>query len=453
MAETTAAEVMAELAALDDPRIRAVNERHGDDHGVNLTKLRALAKRLRTRHELAHELWTTDDTAARLLALLICRPRASERDKLDTMLREARTPKVHDWLVNYVVKKNPHREELRLAWFADPDPVTAGAARSAQPVQRDGQAGRDLLAAGRELHLKSRGPRSGGKGRAEPRCAVLFVGTAEQREDHRLRRHGHGARAGGVRVGDRAQHGRDPGLDHLGTGGLDDVVVGTGLQADHHVEVVTPRGQHDDRQPAPLADPPADLHPVHAGQHQVEEHQIGPEFGQRGETGLTGRGHPYLVSTAAQPEVDLDRHRLTLVRDGETVRSIPVSGGTPGGDKRSWRGTAVLMAKEGTINMNSETVGLGDAYDKMVDYSMRLTWSGMYAHAAPWSAPHFGKANRSSGCIGMSDADAAWFYGQVRPGDPFEITGEETKGVVDPGNGFGAWNVPWTAWRQKSALR
>ena len=152
-------------------------------------------------------------------------------------------------------------------------------------------------------------------------------------------------------------------------------------------------------------------------------------------------------------EVDLDRHRLTLVRDGETVRSIPVSGGTPGGDKRSWRGTAVLMAKEGTINMNSETVGLGDAYDKMVDYSMRLTWSGMYAHAAPWNAPYFGNANRSSGCIGMSDADAAWFYGQVRPGDPFEITGEETKGVVDPGNGFGAWNVSWTAWRQKSALR
>jgi lipoprotein-anchoring transpeptidase ErfK/SrfK len=152
-------------------------------------------------------------------------------------------------------------------------------------------------------------------------------------------------------------------------------------------------------------------------------------------------------------EVDLDRHRLTLVRDGETVRSIPVSGGTPGGDKRSWRGTAVLMAKEGTINMNSETVGLGDAYDKMVDYSMRLTWSGMYAHAAPWNAPYFGNANRSSGCIGMSDADAAWFYGQVRPGDPFEITGEETKGVVDPGNGFGAWNVPWADWRRKSALR
>jgi lipoprotein-anchoring transpeptidase ErfK/SrfK len=161
----------------------------------------------------------------------------------------------------------------------------------------------------------------------------------------------------------------------------------------------------------------------------------------------------FTVGAGQIVKVDLDRHRLTLVRDGETVRRVPVSGGTPGGDKRSWRGTAVLMAKEGTINMNSETVGLGDAYDKMVDHSMRLTWSGMYAHAAPWNARHFGRANRSSGCIGMSDADAAWFYGQVRPGDPFEITGEDTKGVVAPGNGFGAWNLSWTEWQRRSALR
>jgi 3-methyladenine DNA glycosylase AlkD len=123
----TVAEVMAELAALEDPKARAVNERHGDDHGVNLGRLRALAKRLKTQQELAVGLWRTGDTAARLLALLICRPKAFGRDELDTMLREARTPKVHDWLVNYVVKKNPHAEELRRSWSADPDPVVASA--------------------------------------------------------------------------------------------------------------------------------------------------------------------------------------------------------------------------------------------------------------------------------------------------------------------------------------
>ncbi|MEU2159561.1 DNA alkylation repair protein [Streptomyces chengbuensis] len=118
---------MAELAALADPRTREVNEKHGDDHGVNLGRLRALAKRLKTQQDLAGRLWATEDSAARLLALLICRPKAFGRDELDAMLREARTPKVHDWLVNYVVKKNPHAEELRVAWSADPDPVVASA--------------------------------------------------------------------------------------------------------------------------------------------------------------------------------------------------------------------------------------------------------------------------------------------------------------------------------------
>ncbi|MEV6399808.1 DNA alkylation repair protein [Streptomyces sp. NPDC051907] len=127
MAETTVAEVMAELAQLEDPKARAVNEKHGDDHGVNLGKLRAFAKRLKTQQDLARQLWATGDTAARLLALLICRPKAFESDELDAMVREARTPKVHDWLVNYVVKKSPHAEELRLAWSADPDPVVASA--------------------------------------------------------------------------------------------------------------------------------------------------------------------------------------------------------------------------------------------------------------------------------------------------------------------------------------
>ncbi|HEU4668887.1 MAG TPA: DNA alkylation repair protein, partial [Arthrobacter sp.] len=122
MAETTlakagVAELMAELAGLEDPRAREVNERHGDDHGVNLSKLRAIAKRLKTQQELARDLWATGDTAARLLALLVCRPKAFGRGELDAMLREARAPKVQDWLVNYVVKKNPHAEELRVAWL------------------------------------------------------------------------------------------------------------------------------------------------------------------------------------------------------------------------------------------------------------------------------------------------------------------------------------------------
>nr|WP_267242554.1 Ig-like domain-containing protein [Streptomyces sp. PR69] len=152
-------------------------------------------------------------------------------------------------------------------------------------------------------------------------------------------------------------------------------------------------------------------------------------------------------------KIDLDGHRLKLLRDGAEVKDVPMSAGTPGGEKASWRGKTVLMSKEGTINMRSETVGLGNAYDKMVDYSMRLTWSGMYAHAAPWNAAYFGNANKSSGCIGMSDADAKWVYDNVQIGDPFEVTGDDAKGTQALNNGYGEWNLSWEEWQTKSALR
>lgn len=127
MTAMTPDKVRAELNALAEPKVFAVNQKHGDDHAVNLGKLRALAKELKTQHELGRRLWETGDSAARLLAILICRPKAFEAEELDAMLRQARTPKVHDWLVNYVVKKSSHAEGLRLAWLADPDPVVASA--------------------------------------------------------------------------------------------------------------------------------------------------------------------------------------------------------------------------------------------------------------------------------------------------------------------------------------
>lgn len=127
MSDAAVAEVLSELAALEDPRMREVNERHGDDHGVNLTRLRAVAKSRKADQDLALRLWATDDTAARLVAMLICRPRSFSAAELDVMLREARARKVHDWLVNYVVKKGPHAEELRVLWLADADPIVASA--------------------------------------------------------------------------------------------------------------------------------------------------------------------------------------------------------------------------------------------------------------------------------------------------------------------------------------
>lgn len=127
MQETAVGRVMKDLAALDDPKVREANKKRGDDHGVNLSRLRAVAKSLGRDTELARALWVTGDTAARLLATLVSKPKDLGTRELDAMLRQASSPKVRDWLVNYVVKKSAHVEELRLAWSADMDPEVAAA--------------------------------------------------------------------------------------------------------------------------------------------------------------------------------------------------------------------------------------------------------------------------------------------------------------------------------------
>ena len=131
----TLAEALGELAALEDPKMRAANEKRGDDHGINLSRMRAVAKKIKTDQPLAQELWSTGETAARLLALLICRPRDFTADELDAMLRETRPPKVNDWFVNYVAKKTPLAEEMRLRWFDDSDPTVAAASWSLTSVR------------------------------------------------------------------------------------------------------------------------------------------------------------------------------------------------------------------------------------------------------------------------------------------------------------------------------
>lgn len=120
-------DVLTELAALEDPKARAVNERRGNDIGVNLTKLRAIAKRLKTQHEFAAELWATADTQARLVALLISSPKKYTTTQLDSMLRETQVPKVHEWFVSYILKKHPQSETLRETWMHDADDVVASA--------------------------------------------------------------------------------------------------------------------------------------------------------------------------------------------------------------------------------------------------------------------------------------------------------------------------------------
>ncbi|MFI8945722.1 Ig-like domain-containing protein [Streptomyces sp. NPDC053750] len=151
---------------------------------------------------------------------------------------------------------------------------------------------------------------------------------------------------------------------------------------------------------------------------------------------------------------DATAHTLTVYRDGQEVRRIPVTTGKPGFETRN--GVKVVLGKEPFVRMRSSTVGIAEgsseSYDLPVYFATRVTWSGEYVHAAPWSVGSQGAANVSHGCVGMSDANAKWFFGEVQVGDLVEVVNSGGKTMEYFGNGFGDWNLDWAKWRTGSAL-
>lgn len=151
---------------------------------------------------------------------------------------------------------------------------------------------------------------------------------------------------------------------------------------------------------------------------------------------------------------DAAAHQLTVYKNGEEIKQIPVTTGKPGFETRN--GVKVVLAKERFVRMRSTTVGIAEgsseSYDLDVHFATRVTWSGEYVHAAPWSVGSQGYANVSHGCVGMSTANAEWFFDTFRPGDLVEVVNSEGDTMEPFGNGFGDWNVTWDKWREGSAL-
>jgi lipoprotein-anchoring transpeptidase ErfK/SrfK len=150
--------------------------------------------------------------------------------------------------------------------------------------------------------------------------------------------------------------------------------------------------------------------------------------------------------------VDIANYEMTVTKNGKVVRTIPVTNGEPGFTTRS--GIKVIISKEESTVMDSTTIDIpedsADAYRLTVKKAMRLTWSGEYIHAAPWSTSRQGSANVSHGCTGLSDANAAWMFDFSRVGDVVKYIGSNRP--IEQGNGFTDWNMPWSEWLGGSAL-
>ncbi|MEU9096771.1 Ig-like domain-containing protein [Streptomyces sp. NPDC048361] len=169
-----------------------------------------------------------------------------------------------------------------------------------------------------------------------------------------------------------------------------------------------------------------------------------------------GPSQPLTLATGDRVEAvtDVAAHEMTVKRNGRTVRTIPVTTGKQGFRTRA--GIKVVLGKERTVRMRGDSIGIArgtsDFYDLPVSYATRLTWSGEYVHAAPWSLEAQGAENVSHGCTGMSTDDAAWFFNTVRPGDIVDVVHGYGAPMTVFDNGYGDWNLTWKQWRTGSSL-
>jgi lipoprotein-anchoring transpeptidase ErfK/SrfK len=173
----------------------------------------------------------------------------------------------------------------------------------------------------------------------------------------------------------------------------------------------------------------------------------------RGVWGMANRTVKFHTGSSMVSVVDVDRHTLTVYRNGKKTRVIPVTTGKA--EFLTRNGIKVILEKHTMKIMDSTTVGIPKSspeyYRLEVPYAMRVTWSGEFVHAAPWSTGDQGRDNVSHGCVGMSMSNAIWLFNQSTVGDIVKVVGSSRP--LEPGNGYTDWNVSWSDWLAGSALQ
>jgi lipoprotein-anchoring transpeptidase ErfK/SrfK len=169
--------------------------------------------------------------------------------------------------------------------------------------------------------------------------------------------------------------------------------------------------------------------------------------------GQLSRSSTFRVGSSMISKVNAKTDQMKTYINGKLARTIPITTGKQGFVTRS--GIKVIVEKFRHKRMDSETIGIANnspnGYNlDDVEYAMRVTYSGEFVHAAPWSVGSQGYANVSHGCTGMSTANAAWLYNLSKPGDVVEYTGTDRHMTLD--NGYGDWNESFQQYKAGSAL-
>ncbi|MFE4965627.1 Ig-like domain-containing protein [Streptomyces sp. NPDC056660] len=182
--------------------------------------------------------------------------------------------------------------------------------------------------------------------------------------------------------------------------------------------------------------------------------------GANGVYGVQKKTVTFTVGRSQVSTVDANTQTMTVVRDGKTLKSVPVSTGSP--EHTTYNGQMVISEKFTQTRMNSQTVGLGGEYDiPDVPHAMRLTQSGTFIHGNYWynkGNPPFGREGTSHGCVGLADVQGAqgdttakWFYDNSLIGDVVIVKNSPDK-TVQPDNGLNGWNLSWSEWTAGSTV-
>ena len=175
--------------------------------------------------------------------------------------------------------------------------------------------------------------------------------------------------------------------------------------------------------------------------------------GGDGRYGQESRVIDFTVGSVNIFTVDIAAHTMSVERDGQVAATYPVTTGDSSHQTRN--GTKIIMEKHESIDMDAATTGVDSSdpnYYRVegVRWAMRLTYSGEFIHAAPWSVSQQGRANVSHGCVGMSTENAGTVFSEALRGDVVNFVNGSR--VLEPGNGWTDWNVPWEEYQKGSAL-
>ncbi|MET8718354.1 MULTISPECIES: L,D-transpeptidase [Streptomyces] len=182
--------------------------------------------------------------------------------------------------------------------------------------------------------------------------------------------------------------------------------------------------------------------------------------GAQGVYGVQKKTVSFTVGRSQVSTVDVNTETMTVVRDGQTLKTMPISAGSP--QHTTYNGQMVISEKFTQTRMNGSTVGFGGEYDiPDVPHAMRLTTSGTFIHGNYWynrGNPPFGRQGTSHGCVGLADVQGAqgdtpakWFFDNSLVGDVV-IVKNSPDSTVSPDNGLNGWNMSWSAWTAGSAV-